>query len=103
MVPGLIWVSWLRIRSMRLKMTRQNRKVKKFSIFEVLDVFLRADGFSCSLDFLHGSGSAFRIDLKCWIQIRIRIETNADPQQCSEKFLFSQKNFFIEVDIFYVI
>jgi hypothetical protein len=37
--------------SKRKKMSEKNRK--KYIIFEVLDVFLRAESFSCSLNILY--------------------------------------------------
>jgi hypothetical protein len=35
-------------------MTHKNRKSTEFSCFEVLDVLLRAENFSCSLGVLYG-------------------------------------------------
>jgi hypothetical protein len=37
----------------RAKMTHKNRKSEEISCFEVLDVLLKGEGFSCCLDVIH--------------------------------------------------
>ncbi len=45
--------SWIRIQEGKND-PQTKKKVNKFHFFEVLDVFLRVEGFSCSLDVLYG-------------------------------------------------
>jgi hypothetical protein len=66
-------------KSLRCLLRRYLLKDEDFSY--KLDIFYGGLGIS-KLQFLdpHRFRIRIRVDQKCWIQIRIRIETNADPQ-----------------------
>jgi hypothetical protein len=49
--PRAGWASVFRI---WIRMTHKNRKNYEISCFEVMDFFLRVEGFSCSSDVLYG-------------------------------------------------